>query len=402
MMLVWHGVHASHLQPAPRPRMARALAAVLVAVCLSASSMQSQPALLPPPPGEPFDMGTLRALSFIAENDVFWHLGRNQDRNYTGGFAFQASGSFVRKLRLDAPLNLVDRLTTLRATHDTMRRSYYTLMLVGTGFTPDSLNTPDVIRGERPYGSILGLTARRLSVDEASFDVAVTSELTVGLLGLPIARNLQTWLHRRLRGPGKLTPYDPLGWDNQISNGGELTALYRVQYERRLLGDPSGPGRKHFQLSGGGQLAAGYYTNATALLNTRLGWFNSNFWEFSPAATNAGAQNLGQGEEKVPAWELFLFAGVRPRLIAYNALLQGQFRNSAYTIDAGDVNRAQLEWELGVGTYVPIIRSQLIWNAFAGRSAEFSGPFARTHTWGSFMLVHNLPLPRRGPGGTVQ
>ena len=47
----------------------------------------------------------------------------------------------------------------------------------------------------------------------------------LGALGLPLARNAQTWIHRRLRArSGLSTPYDPLGWHNQMHMTGEQIA----------------------------------------------------------------------------------------------------------------------------------------------------------------------------------
>ena len=350
-----------------------------------------------------FDDGSLTAFTITAENDVLFQLGHNMDRNYTGGFAFQSAGSFVRKGHLDAPLRAIDRLTTFRQWHEAFPRRYYSLMIVGTGFTPDSLKTTVLLPEDRPYGSIVGISVRRLTVNDKSFDEAWSSELTLGMLGLHVARNLQTWLHRRIRAhTGKPTPYDPLGWSNQISDGGEPTALYRVNYERRLLGDLSGPNtRKRWQLVGGAQGSAGYYTNATLLTSARVGWFVSDFWEFTPSATNIATQNLGGGRRHPPRWELAAFGGLRPRVIAYNALLQGQFKSNPHEFSAAEIRRLQLEWELGAAAYVPICRAglQIVWNVYAGRTAEFDAAESRTHTWGSILAVFSIPVKPLGMSG---
>jgi len=342
------------------------------------------------------DDGSFTAASFYAENDLFQLPGRDEDRNYTGGFGFQFSGSFICTNRLDAPLRGLDRLTRVSKKHDDdlFDQRFYTLLVFGTAFTPDRLNTADPVLDDRPYGSLVGVSVRRLSVEGHLFDQAWSSELSVAMLGLPVARNLQTWIHRRLRASsGKETPYDPLGWHNQISDGGEPTALYRVAYERRLLGNPSGPdNRKHFQITGGASGSVGYYTNVNALTNARLGWFTSDFWEFTPGAmNNVATQNLGTGKRRpTPQWELFVFAGARPRFNIYNALLQGQFRESVHTVG---IKHGTLEWDLGVAAFIPALRLQLSWNALAGRTSEFNGGPPRTHTWGSVVATYALRRP---------
>ena len=88
----------------------RTILRLATACALGIRAAGAQAPALPPAPGE-FDDGKFTAFSFFAENDVIPQLGRNKDRNYTGGFAFQASGSFVRRAHLDAPLVFIDRLS---------------------------------------------------------------------------------------------------------------------------------------------------------------------------------------------------------------------------------------------------------------------------------------------------
>lgn len=355
-------------------------------ICCAASAQQpvSPPAAIALPK---FDAGMYTGWSVYAENDSLQRVGRNEDRNYTGGFGFQFNGSFVRRAHLDAPLRSLDRVTGVSKKHEAWNRSFYSLLIFGTGFTPDELNTAAIVTNDRPYGSLVAASVRHLSVSDDTSDEAWSSELVVAMLGLPVARNVQTTLHRRLRKwSGKETPYDPLGWHNQISDGGEPTALYRAGYERRLLGDVSdADSRKHFQLTGGYAGSVGYYTNVNALANMRLGWFTSDFWQFTPAAMSVGAQNVGAGSHR-GEWELFLFTGVRPRLNIYNALLQGQFRKSVYTVG---IKHAQLEWDLGVAAFIPKLRTLVSWNVLAGRTSEFKGGPSRTHTWGSVVLSYS-------------
>jgi len=338
---------------------------------------------------DPFEEGNFTAFSFYAENDVLQPPGRDEDRNYTGGFGFQFAGSFVQKAHLDAPLRGLDRLTRFKSKHESSPRHFHALLVFGTAFTPDNLNTPVPIRDDRPYASIIGVSVRHLTVNHASSEEAWSSELAVGVLGLPVARNVQTWIHRQLRArSGKVVPYDPLGWHNQISDGGEPTALYRVGYEKSLIGEVGPDVRKHFQVTGGFGGSAGYYTNANLLANARLGWFTSEFWQFTPSAMDIGRQVAGA--QPVPRWELFAFASARPRLNLYNALLQGQFRDSVHTVD---IKPATLEWDVGVSAYIPRWRFQITWNALAGRTSEFEGGASRTHTWGALIFTFSCPIP---------
>jgi hypothetical protein len=364
------------------------LALVLVLTATPVAAQQPEPG-----PVEVSLEPRFTAFSFYAENDVLLiSPARNEDRNYTGGFGFQFSGGFVRDANLDAPLRSIDELTASAGIHRRLKRELHTLLVFGTGFTPDDLNTREPVRDDRPYASLIGISVRRLSVEDETEKETWTSELAVAMLGLPTAEKVQTWLHRRLRAnSGEETPYDPLGWHNQISDGGEPTALYRVAYERFLAGDEPDPDtRKHFQLSGGIAASVGYYTNINALASARVGAFNSEYWEFTPNALNAGNQNLGRGDDRAQ-WDAFLFAAVRPRVNLYNALLQGQFRESVHTVDP---KLGTLEWDLGAAVFVPRLRLQVSWNALAGRTSEFKGGKARTHTWGS--IVATIAIPTGG------
>jgi hypothetical protein len=385
----------------------RALVAIAGLVwCLDARYVSAQ--VTPPGPitqpaqpptslaGLEFDDGSVTAFAGFFENDLIRHVGSvNQDRNYTYGFGFQLSGSSVRRAGLAAPLSGLDRLTGMGRAHATSPRRYYTLTALFTGYTPDTLNTAEPIRTDRPYASIIGGSVRRLTVDEVTFDRAWSSELAVAVLGLNVVADLQTRNHRwNRRRSGKETPYDPLGWHNQISHGGEPTALYRAGYEQRLLGDESGPNvRKHWQVSGGAEASVGYYTNVALLGRARLGWFSSDFWEFSPNASGNGNQNLGSGKRRPATWELFVFSGLRPKLVGYNALLQGQFRSSVHTVTP---RRLVAEWEGGVAAFIPLIRTQIVAQFAQGRSPEFKGS-GRSHAWGSLLVVYSRSFSMTEP-----
>ena len=352
----------------------------------------------PPPPVFEFDEGRFTAFSVVLDNDVLPHIGsENEDRNYTGGLGFRLSGGVIRKLGLTKPLEGLDWLTRMNRVHAPGERTYHSFLLFGTAFTPDAIQFVEPQRDDRPYGSILGVSVRRMTVDDATLDRAWSSELVVAGLGLDVAENVQTALHRRLRKiKNQDTPYDPLGWHNQISPGGEITGLYRVGFEKRLLGDESGGARKHWQVVGGVEGSAGYYTNAAASLSSRVGFFTSDFWESSSGGMNLGVGQQKSGSDTVPRWDLFAFGVLRPRLVLYNGLLQGQFRDSVHTVDPKHLLG---EWEGGVALSVPFFKTSYqiagVVQFAQGRSSEFEGPNSRSHAWGSWLLVFSRPGVRR-------
>jgi hypothetical protein len=167
-----------------------------------------------------------------------------------------------------------------------------------------------------------------------------------------------------------------------------------VGYEQRLFGAESGPGRKHWQVVGGLEGSAGYYSNVAAALSSRVGAFTSDFWEYSSGGMNLGVGQQKSGASHAPRWDAFLFGGLRPRLVAYNALLQGQWRHSEHTVDP---RRLALEWEGGAVLSAPIRTYQvaLVYQFAQGRTAEFKTAAPRAHGWGSWVLILSRPGGKR-------
>ena len=117
-----------------------------------------------------------------------------------------------------------------------------------------------------------------------------------------------------------------------------------------------------------------------------MGWFYTDFWEFAPA-TSIMTPQAAKAQERRLKPELFVYGAIRPRAVIYNALLQGQFKSSVYTVTP---RRLQLEWDLGVAAHLPLGRHHGIslgWSFWPGRTAEFVTDTPRSHTWGSFMLT---------------
>lgn len=193
---------------------------------------------------------------------------------------------------------------------------------------------------------------------------------------------------------GNDVPVDPLGWANQISAGGEPTALYRTGYQRQLAGDGALGRRKHWQVVGGVEGAVGYHTTAAGSLSARLGAFTTEFWQFPRGIASAAVAPPDTAAAGVRRWDLFAFAALRPRVVLYNALLQGQFRDSVHTVTP---QRLLGEWESGVGASVPVKGWQLqaVVQLAQGRTADYIGAKARHYTWGTVGLFVSRAASRR-------
>jgi len=344
---------------------------------------------------------------FVDQDSVYPWLGPwGGDQNYTMGVGLQLTGRIVRPAAW--PLRQVDSLFGLGRLHGHLARestallpgnvpSYYeshSLTLAVGAFTPRHLELESPIRDDRPYASILSLTAGRSTIDPYGRRVLRT-ELTLAVLGLNLAKTVQTRIHTQRRranqrkDPSAVTPYDPAGWANQISDGGEPTAKYTATWLQAL--SESTPHDLTLQLEG----SLGYYTNLAAGFVGRVGWLRSDFWtvQTNPlAVVNQGLRDAGSGGSRAPRrdrsrdkLEAYLFGAARARLVIYNELLQGGFRPSAVRLDDAGIERVVSELDAG---------ATLSWKGFAAtlsltrRSPEYRVGEPRSHTWGGVYLVY--------------
>ena len=242
------------------------------------------------------------------------------------------------------------------------------------GMTPQHITLPAAQPNDRPYASLLYLATSQVSVSENARR-ATYSSFAVGALGLRVAETLQKGVHKGVGGG------DPMGWTHQISDGGEPTARF-VRAEQWLLGNAeakSTTGREvKFMVSG----SAGYLTEGSAALSMRFGRIHSPWWQFAPELADYTAAPIApviSTDTDVP--ELYGFVGVRLRARLYNALLQGQFRDSDVRVASNDLERLQTE------AWVGVAYARADWRvAYTLRvaSREIStGPAGRTLVWGA-------------------
>ncbi len=337
--------------------------------------------------------------------DQDWLLlaeSRNEDRNYTMGLALQASGSWMESA-FGWLVDPLDYLTGLRSLHRQLRmrggERGHTLVLGHGAFTPNELNQRLPIPDDRPYASLLYLTMSRATV-LPHWGLVLRTETSVGVLGLRVGEWAQTRIHRWLRTGDEVEPYDPLGWPNQISDGGEPTLRYMAGVQYQLAAS-----RWH-DFSVAGEASLGYYTNAAAGGLLRFGWISSESWTVVTNPITAANQALGNGTgssiRRPGGFEVYGFLSGRSRLVAYNALLEGQFRDSAVERPAWEVERVVEEFEVGVsaGWYGITATFMLL----AGRTPEYqvAGVTPRTHTWGGLYLSWRQPPRRQSPPAEFQ
>jgi hypothetical protein len=138
------------------------------------------------------------------------------------------------------------------------------------------------------------------------------------------------------------------GYAHQISAGGEPTLRYvtggsRLRAQRLALGSRLVEAKTSWELS------AGYLTEMSYAVSTRLGNINSSWWTFNPERVDYIAQPtpVARGTGNGPS-ELYVWAGAKARLRGYNAFLQGQLRDSDHRYGASELNHVIGEVWLGI------------------------------------------------------
>lgn len=312
--------------------------------------------------------------SLATDQDLFYLIdnGKNEDRDYTIGVEYGLYGELAGQSLLHSGLNNLDALVGFDGWYnDEQQRSMHLGVKV---YTPDDLANPDPIYDDRPYASLVYWSnqQRRIAQDRRS---SLTTELSLGILGLEFAKEVQSFVHKISREiSGKDTPIEPQGWQHQISDGGELTFRYHI--EARHLLHQSNWYDLSYELAAG----LGYQTGVSAGMLWRVGQRQSHFSQYESGPINQlGSLRI----ENIPQ-DNFVYLYYRLDGVLYNELLQGGFRDSAVTFDSDQIERAvhmlELGWSMTLKSGTRISFTQNI------RSSEFKGANSRTHYWGGFYL----------------
>lgn len=288
--------------------------------------------------GEPHNTGW----TFAFDNDL---LALNDDFDYTfGGIATIAGRRAVESpISLDRMLAPLDRLVPDAPGERTV---HHALQFALIAFTPDDLNASEPIYDDRPYASAIGIANVRTFFVDATSPVYETS-LSLGVLGLDVAKALQRGLHEGLD-----LDEIPQGWNHQISDGGELT--FRLGWGRQaLLTQGIGDRGVSRDLKWRVETHLGLYTEASFGLSGRWGRIDAPWWTHSPERSSYLSQAspiVGDGRG---TREFYVWAGAKARLRLYNVLLQGQFRDNEVEIRSSDIARVVFEAWLGVTWELP-------------------------------------------------
>lgn len=300
------------------------------------------------------------------DNDLL--TGQTTDRDYTGGLALTLSGQRVQQYPVSidawrAGIDAMIKFPRLYQASDYL--SFHSQQYGMTLFTPDDIDSKTPVYDDRPYASLFFMSNTEFTVLPEN-NRAYISTLTIGLLGLSLAESVQRNMH------GITGSTVPSGWDNQVSAGGEPTAMLSYGVQDKIYAS------KNQQLKFEYEGNLGYITDVNAGFSWRWGKIHSPWWAFNPYQSKYMQQSMPvfSGGAKD---ELYLWAGSRLNLRIYNALLQGQFRHSEVTVRSAGIQRLVAEYWFGVtGSFA----GRYYISAFLrGHTDEFNGQNARSAAW---------------------
>lgn len=315
--------------------------------------------------------------SFSIDND-FLSFGFSSDQGYTGGFALALSGRHAVEYpwSLDPVVGWFDHATGWDglyrdAAHDTAHA-----WEIGTAaFTPDDTDTPEPLLDDYPYAGLVFVSNTR-DARLRERRVRYLSSFTLGLLGTGVPETIQDAFH-------ELADDDEArGWDNQISDGGEPTAMWKIQRQQTHWLDQSSGGIDYdIKSVVGGSI--GYITQASAGVHWRLGSFDTPWWSFNPDYTEY--ISVDRPASRPGGSELFLWGGLQFRRHFYNAFLEGQFRDSAVTFDRGEDLDSTLR-EAGLGVTWRTRNGYHVTFALRARDRELRVGGDERPSWGSLII----------------
>ena len=273
----------------------------------------------------------LSGIGFTGAQDAFVP-SKNEDRNYTFGAGIGLGGAWVNHKfnPFSWPLRALHHYPKKLFIKD-KSTDYHYFQTSLKAYTPDLIQADTVVKNDRPYSSLWFFSFGKKSISQNQ-KIMIQSDFRMGVFGMQMAREIQTWFHKTEReAKGRVEPYEPKGWHNQISNGGELTGAYRLTVSFDPTKDLN---HNIFQITPKVEMSLGYQTYLGTSLGLRLGILNSPWWSFQSNPMEYG--NLYLKNEK--NWfEVYGFLKASARYVFYDALLQGQFKQSNHTLDQSDI-----------------------------------------------------------------
>jgi len=286
-------------------------------------------------------VSAVRFISHDYDNDVF----TNTDYYYTQGVRYELVFPYLQNSSVHFVLPGFRHLSV----------NYYGVTWEQKCYTPTSLKSDTVLRGDRPYASVLYSGRFRVSNDELHHQ-RMKTEIDLGLTGhCALCDDEQKAIHRAL------VDQQPLGWGTQIRQ--DLILNYSIAYDKGVVNT------KYVQCVLQGKVDVGsLYDRAIAGGMIRAGKMCSYFSLYGPGENEASKKVLCYG---------FIKGWVQG--VGYDATLQGGLfdRNNVYVISDKNVERLVYGYQYGI---VFSYRKLSLQYALVHITPEFSS--GRVHAWG--------------------
>ncbi len=305
------------------------------------------------------------------ENDF---LGiNNKDDNYTGGASIDV---VMPGLRLKQPFYSFKTGT-----------DFQLLSIGGTAYTPQDLESSQIVIGDRPYASLTYLKLGKLSISE-NLDKQIISELLVGFSGWQGPGEAQSYVHRN--GWFGSTRPIPRGWSNQIGYNGSFVFNYNIKWLQSIFSEHENEQDLEIMKP---------YWNYGADIGTYM--TNLKFGFFVNAINFNSYPILGSADARIPTKKLLkknkinedrlsplrfhIYIEPTFRIIGYDSTLQGLLwgNNSAYTINSTDIQRLVFDFRSGIK--ILLFNSIHLGYHFNLRTKEFKEG-KKIHYWGGILI----------------
>lgn len=281
-----------------------------------------------------------RSLHVIYENDVF----AQQDYYYTQGI----------RIELDLPAFRENPMSAMLLRLREGKSASYSLSLNTEGFTPTSIKSDSILKGDRPYAGTVFLGFGKTFLNPQKH-LRLLSELDLGIIGpAALGYESQKNIHRITGNP------IPHGWQYQISNAPVVN--YSAALEKGIFNLP------FMDFTASAKLRAGTeYDDGRIGATLRIGKLNSYF----------------ETPSRSDKFQFWIYNKAELEGVAYNATLQGGITGkSVYTIPSSDISRGVFSDALGL--VLQYKKLQLEYgDVFI--TPEFKN--GRTHSWGHCGLV---------------
>lgn len=303
------------------------------------------------------------------DNDFF--APKNRDQDYTYGLNFAYASNRVADW---FPARFLQSIDSAFALGDQKATRGRVLEFGLYGFTPSNVDSRQVGLDDRPYSSLVyaSVTGERLNWSEQS---VVRTQLTFGVLGLDWVGDLQNMTHRFS------DSQQAMGWEHQISAGGEPTFRYSIARAKLLnTGFEAVEARHTISAS------IGYITEVSWSLGLRTGKIHTPWHSFQPEVKNY-AESLASKRSNVP--ERYFWIGAATKVRGYNAFLQGQFRDSERTYNSDELRL--IVFEMWLGYTHEFANGYYINYALRSHTSEIKdGVGDRNMIWGGILIGRNI------------